>query len=269
MKLQDQKKTALLSHLEQHLDRRVFDTWCRRLEFNDIGDNRVQIPAPNVFYRDWLERELRRPLEAAFQVLFGVTPTLLFEISDGPALPETPPVPAAIPTVPAPSPSAGEEVRQPSTLSLNPRYTFENFVVGPSNRMAFAAAMAVSEAPGRAYNPLFIHGGVGLGKTHLLQAVCHALLARNSHTRLFYLSCENFVNDYISAVRSGRLDPFRSKYRSADVLLVDDIHFLVGKEASQEEFFHTFNALHLAQKQLILSSDQSAKDFPTLNEHLL
>ena len=177
-------------------------------------------------------------------------------------------LPAASIASPTPPPALPirEEGKQ---TTLNGKYTFQSYVVGPSNRFAHAATLAVSENLGTLYNPLFIHGGVGLGKTHLLQSLCHAVLEENPYTKIIYLSCENFVNDYIAAVRGGGLNEFRRRYRNADLLVVDDVHFLVGKEASQEEFFHTFNTLHISQRQIVLSSDQPANDIPTLKDHLL
>jgi chromosomal replication initiator protein len=156
-----------------------------------------------------------------------------------------------------------------SDVGLNPVYRFDGFVVGPCNRFAHAAALGVAENPGRAYNPLFLHGSVGLGKTHLLQSLCHALLDRNPTTRILYLSCETFVNHFISALENGDLAKFRTKYRNVDLLVVDDIHLLANKERTQEEFFHTFNSLYNAGKQIVLSSDSPPLDIPTLQERLV
>ncbi len=156
-----------------------------------------------------------------------------------------------------------------SDIGLNPKYTFDNFVVGPCNRFAHAAAVGAAEQPGKAYNPFFLHGSVGLGKTHLLQSLCFTLLQRNPQTRILYLSCETFVNHFISALENGDLQKFRHKYRSVDVLVVDDIHLLANKERTQEEFFHTFNTIYQANKQIVLSSDSPPKDIPTLQERLV
>jgi chromosomal replication initiator protein len=156
-----------------------------------------------------------------------------------------------------------------SDIGLNPKYTFENFVVGPCNRFAHAAAVGAAEAPGKSYNPFFLHGSVGLGKTHLLQSLCFALLERNPKTRILYLSCETFVNHFISALENGDLQKFRNKYRNVDVLVVDDIHVLANKDRTQEEFFHTFNTLYQSGKQIVLSSDSPPKDIPTLQERLV
>jgi chromosomal replication initiator protein len=156
-----------------------------------------------------------------------------------------------------------------SDVNLNPKYTFDNFVVGPCNRFAHAAAVGVGEAPGKAYNPFFLHGNVGLGKTHLLQSLCFALLERNPRTRILYLSCETFVNHFINALENGDLAKFRNKYRNVDLLVVDDIHLLANKDRTQEEFFHTFNTLYQSGKQIVLSSDSPPKDIPTLQERLV
>jgi chromosomal replication initiator protein len=156
-----------------------------------------------------------------------------------------------------------------SDIGLNPKYTFDNFVVGPCNRFAHAAAVGAAEAPGKSYNPFFLHGSVGLGKTHLLQSLCFSLLERNPKTRILYLSCETFVNHFISALENGDLQKFRNKYRGVDVLVVDDIHVLANKDRTQEEFFHTFNTLYQSGKQIVLSSDSPPKDIPTLQERLV
>jgi chromosomal replication initiator protein len=156
-----------------------------------------------------------------------------------------------------------------SDVTLNPNYRFDNFVVGPCNRFAYAAAVGASESPGKSYNPFFLHGSVGLGKTHLLQSLCYSLLDRMPGVRILYLSCETFINHFISALENGDLHKFRTKYRNVDVLVVDDIHLLANKERTQEEFFHTFNTLYNANKQIVLSSDSPPKEIPTLQERLV
>ena len=154
-------------------------------------------------------------------------------------------------------------------MAINPDYTFDNFVTGPCNRLAQAACLAVSENPGRAYNPLFIHGGVGLGKSHLLQAVCQTVLQKVSESRIFYISCDSFINQFINAVESGDMNNFRYRFRHADMLVIDDIHFLKGKDRTQEEFFHTFNTLYQGHKQIILSADCPPSEIPELEERLV
>ncbi len=156
-----------------------------------------------------------------------------------------------------------------SDVVLNPHYIFDNFVPGPSNNFGYAAAVAVADSPGKSYNPLFLHGSVGLGKTHLLQAVCHQLMERRPGMRILYLSCETFTNHFVAAVANGELDSFRYRYRHVDVLLIDDIHFLANRERTQEEFFHTFNTLYNANKQIILSSDSNPAEIPTIEERLV
>jgi chromosomal replication initiator protein len=154
-------------------------------------------------------------------------------------------------------------------LPLNPDYVFENFVTGPCNRLAHAACTAVSEQPGQAYNPLFVHGGVGLGKSHLLQAVCQQVLERNAESRILYLSCDSFINQFINAIESGEMNQFRYRYRHVDMLVIDDIHFLAGRDRTQEEFFHTFNTLYQGHKQIILSADCPPSEIPELEERLV
>ncbi len=259
-----QETERILSFLEARLEPKVYDTWCRSLRIEAVDDRSVRVPTANPYYRSWLEKLLKKPLEDAFSELFGRVPEIVFEVG-GTDPASAPPAPAPLPEPPVPAPPAAPS----PDFVFNPAYTFENFIAGPSNRMAYAAAVAVSENPATLYNPLFIHGGVGLGKTHLLQAICDGILKRNPAAKVLYLSCEDFVNGYIYAIQKKSLEAFRARHRNADVLVVDDIHFLVDKEGSQEEFFHTFNTLHLAGRQVILSSDQPAQDIRSLKQQLL
>jgi chromosomal replication initiator protein len=274
-------RRSILTRLEQAVPEAIFQTWCRNLVIEEVGENAFEVPVPNAFYRDWLEREIRRPLEEAFRQEFGRSPELAFSISDSaaamavfaPAPPSRTRVSAAPAAEPAPRPAPAEPAPPKGSgngdLVLNPAYTFDTFVAGPTNRVAHAAALSVAEGAGTVYNPFFVHGGVGLGKTHLLQGICHAVLARNPYARILYLSCENFVNEYIAALQKGRIEDFRRRMRGTDVLVIDDVHFLAGKDSSQEEFFHTFNALHLAQRRIVLSSDSGPKEIRTLKEQLV
>ncbi len=258
-----ERRSQVMAMLERAVAPPIWNAWGRRLELRETGDNAFQVPAPNEFYRSLLEKELRTKLEDVFRQLFGTVPSISFEVDSGFEVPVTAPAGAPI-AVTAPP---GQRPENP--VQLNPAYVFESFVTGPSNRLAHAAAMSVAETPGRFYNPLFVYGGAGLGKTHLLQGICHAILRARPASQLIYVSCERFVNDYISALEKKRVESFRTRYRSADLLVVDDVHFLSGKEASQEEFFHTFDTLYMAGRQIVLSSDSSPRDIRTLKERLV
>jgi chromosomal replication initiator protein len=283
---------ALLEALRKDIRREQFETWFRRARLRAHDDEQVRIVVQNSFARDWLTSNYRAALEDAARVVFGgprrieidVDPELSFP-RPTPALPAAPAqdqvaggqVAGGWSAVAAPSPQRAAKQGAPpasqllwsSDFALNPSYTFDSFVVGPCNRFAHAAALGVSEAPGSAYNPFFLHGSVGLGKTHLLQSLCFALLERDPSTRILYLSCETFINHFISALENGDLQKFRNKYRNVDVLVVDDIHMLANKERTQEEFFNTFNTLYNAGKQIVLSSDSSPKEIPTLQDRLV
>ena len=256
--LTEEIKGRIVAELRGRVDPLQYGTWFTFVEFRQTEGERVDVVFPNAYYRDWCVQNFGGALREAIESAMGPAP-VEFTLSDAP-----PPAPVpnrvVLPTVARTT---------PQDYILNEHYTFENFVVGPENRLAHAAALAVSENVGRVYNPLFIHGTVGLGKTHLLQAVCHAILARQPDLDICFVSCEGFVNHYIESLKRGQVEAFRRKYRSLDVLLLDDIHFLQRKEGSQEEFFHTFNALHEAHRQIILSSDSPAKDIPTLEERLV
>jgi chromosomal replication initiator protein len=222
-----------------------------------------ELSVRNVFLAEHYEKNYRAALEEALARI-AEGPVRLSIRVNGETKPGAAPAPAAPPKA-----TVAEQTER-NGLVLNRNYMFETYVVGISNRLAHAAATSVAQQPGAAYNPLFLHGSVGLGKTHLLQAICHALLDRHPKMHICYLSCEEFVNDYIASVQNvHQLEAFRARMRAVDVLLIDDIHFLAGKEGSQEEFFHTFNALHNASRQIILCSDSPPKDIPTLEDRLV
>lgn len=261
-------KAELLSQLENSVGKERFDNWFKKIEFISAGENAVHIPVPNSFYQDFAEREFRKPIEEAFGKVFGNAPEIVFKVTEMADI-ETD-LRQAEPRL---DPSTKTEAPAPPLASnaprLNGEYTFENFVVGPSNRLAHAAAMRVSEKPGGVYNPLFLYGTVGLGKTHLLHAICHEIRKQSPHLRIAYISSENFVNEFVYSLKKGALESFRNKNRNVDVFVVDDIHFFADKEGSKEELFHTFNAIHGFRKQMIFSSDAAPKDIPNLEERLV
>jgi chromosomal replication initiator protein len=256
---------SALGQLQMDMPKASFDTWVRDTQVVSYGEGAFTVAVRNAYARDWLESRLsstvshllmgimNRPVEVAFVVRANGNSE---NVSD----------PSAASADEAVSSGDEAQAPRPRSASLNPRYTFDNFVVGPNNRLAHAAAQAVAENPTTAYNPLFLYGGVGLGKTHLLHAIGNYCQEHGSN--VLYVSSEEFTNDMINAIRSHTTQAFREKYRSADVLLVDDIQFIAGKESTQEEFFHTFNTLHGQNKQIIISSDRPPKSLVTLEERL-
>ena len=258
----EQTWQSVLGQLQLEMPRASFDTWVRDTKPVSYQDGMLTVGVRNAYARDWLENRLASTVN---RLLFGITSSTVdvkFIVSGMEAeqiADETPPLRG--------KPVSAEVPEQPvRSLSINPRYVFETYVVGSGNRLAHAACLAVAEKPARAYNPLFVYGGVGLGKTHLLHAIGNACLQRGLN--ILYVSSEEFTNDMIGSIRTHTNQAFREKYRSADVLLVDDIQFIAGKESTQEEFFHTFNTLHGQDKQVILSSDRPPKSLVTLDERL-
>jgi chromosomal replication initiator protein len=251
---------AALGQLQLEMPRATFDTWVRDAEMIANEDETFIIGVQNAYARDWLQDRLNSTVRRVLTSIVGQSVEVRFVVWNGePAEDETPPV------FKADAPQNGR-VSKVSGSRLHPRYTFQSFVVGASNRLAHAAAQAVAESPARAYNPLFIYGGVGMGKTHLLHAVGNVCIS--SGLQVLYVSSEEFTNDLINAIRSHRTDSFRERYRGIDVLLIDDIQFIAGKESTQEEFFHTFNTLHGQDKQLVITSDRPPKAMVTLEERL-
>jgi chromosomal replication initiator protein len=262
-----------LGHIRRTVQPKQFDLWFRAIRVVGLDDDHIALEVPNRFFRDWvrdyylaslrqaLETETGRVLDVHFLIAADQeTPYPAFR-SAGPTRTATKPPPRRR----APARDADDPSEM---LQLNPRLTFDSFVVGVRNQLAHAAAQAVVDRPAHTYNPLFVHGSVGLGKTHLLQAICHTAIERNPDLRLAYISCETFVNACIGAIERGKLREFRYRYRGVDMLLVDDIHFLANKERTQEEFFHTFNTLFNSQKQIVLSSDSPPQAIATLQERL-
>ncbi|MFD2672216.1 chromosomal replication initiator protein DnaA [Marinicrinis sediminis] len=252
----------ILDIIQTKVSKPSFDTWLKSTRVVVMNETTLIVSAPTVFARDWLESRYTKLIHTTVSEFLG-SPLQLKIISDEDEeqveLEEKMPKPKEDPA------AASDELV--STM-LNPKYTFDTFVIGSGNRFAHAASLAVAEAPAKAYNPLFLYGGVGLGKTHLMHAIGHYILEHNPKSKVLYISSEKFTNEFINAIRDNRGESFRNKYRNIDILLIDDIQFLAGKEQTQEEFFHTFNALHEERKQIIISSDRPPKEIPTLEERL-
>jgi chromosomal replication initiator protein len=260
----EQAWQAVLGQLQMDMPKASFDTWVRNADIVSYEDNVFIIGVPNAYARDWLESRLSSKIKRLLCGILNRTVSLRFTVwqagYDQPAL-EVSPQDVA-PRIIEPEPP----LTQNKTTALINRYTFENFVVGSSNRLAHAASLAVADRPAKAYNPLFLYGGVGLGKTHLLHAIGNHCI--NHNQGVLYVTSEEFTNDLINAIRAHTTQAFREKYRRIDVLLIDDIQFIAGKESTQEEFFHTFNALHGQEKQIVLTSDRPPKAMVTLEERL-
>jgi len=249
---------AALGQLQMEIPRAAFDTWVRDAEYLAYEDSTFIIGVRNAYARDWLEDRLLATVKRVLTGILGKTVDVRFVVWQGD--------PQEEPNEPAFTASPAQATSQTTPASLNNRYTFDTFVVGTGNRLAHAAAQAVAESPAKSYNPLFLYGGVGLGKTHLLHAVGHACIG--SGLNVLYVSSEEFTNDLVNAIRAHNTAIFRERYRRIDVLLIDDIQFIAGKESTQEEFFHTFNTLHGQDKQLVISSDRPPKSMVTLEERL-
>lgn len=246
----------VLEYVRQSITEVEYDTWFEKIRPLGVINGSLELGVPSSFAGEWIQKHYAELIQEALTRLGAQSPR--FELKVVPGNPVQDDIFTATPEAKVPDLRA----------RLNPKYTFDNFVVGQNNRLAHAAAMAVAESPGKAYNPLFIYGGVGLGKTHLMHAVGHSVANRFQDKKIEYVSTETFTNDLINAIREDRMIEFRERYRSVDLLLVDDIQFVAGKERTQEEFFHTFNALYEAHKQIILSSDRPPKDILTLSERL-
>jgi chromosomal replication initiator protein len=249
---------AALGQLQMEMPRAAFDTWVRDTELLTYEDGSFVIGVRNAYARDWLEDRLLSTVKRVLTGILGRTVEVRFVVWHEDNVDDSP--------APVMKTSLGSDSSFNISSNLTSRYTFESFVVGSSNRLAHAACQAVAESPARAYNPLFLYGGVGLGKTHLLHAIGHVCAAGGLN--VLYVSSEEFTNDLINAIRSHTTDAFRERYRRIDLFLIDDIQFLVGKESTQEEFFHTFNTLHGQDKQLVISSDRPPKALVTLEERL-
>ena len=273
----------ILHSLQGRLNQQTLETWFRPIQFErlDSSEHVIHLRAPNQIVRDWVVSNYGKALDESLteQRLTGysvgwvvgkVPPVVVEPVSTSDQVGNS----GALAISAEQSIEVSGAAVAPASLntlsepSLSSKYTYDSFVVGSCNQFAHAASLAVAEAPGRTYNPLYLYGGVGLGKTHLMHACGHAIKSRNQHLKLCYISSERFMNDLINAIRYDKTQSFREKYRSVDVLLIDDVQFMAGKERTQEEFFHTFNALYDQQKQIVISSDCPPREIPTLEERL-
>jgi chromosomal replication initiator protein len=294
---------AALGELQVTLSPANFETWLRDTALVEVDDTRFRISVPNGFAKDWLESRYRSLISQTLGRIVGYGVQVDFvvgttepatdgtdgagdtaadghddangRVAVGPGLsarPEAPSAPMRPASVPAPSPQVRVEPTrvggEGGASNINARYTFSNFIVGSANRLAHAASLSVAERPGHAYNPLFLYGGVGLGKTHLMHAIGNQVMAKFPRKRVVYATSEKFTNEFITSIQQGKIDEFRARYRRIDLLLIDDIQFIADKERTQEEFFHTFNAIHEDGKQIVLSSDRPPKAILTLEERL-
>ena len=251
----------VLEYVRSKISDTEFRTWFKQVRPLGIEDGAFVLGVPHTFARDWIKGHFGDVIEQALGDLGAPAPKIGFKVVSFSQTEQ----PDMFSQAPEANGSVASTVERPR---LNPKYVFANFVVGPNNNLAHAAAMAVAETPGKAYNPLFLYGDSGLGKTHIMHAVGHAVAERLPQARIEYATTEQFTNELINAIREDRMSQFRERFRTIDVLLVDDIQFLAGKERTQEEFFHTFNALYESGKQLIVSSDRPPKDIPTLENRL-
>jgi chromosomal replication initiator protein len=259
---------AILGHLEVSLSKANFNTWLKNTHISERSEEGIVVLVPSTYHKDWISGKYHAEMLKALKRIAPEIRTIEYKVGNSPR----PQTQNFIQNV-----EAEKEISRPleAPLSdspanhLNARYVFENFIIGKNNELAHAAAVAVSKNPGTQYNPLFIYGGVGLGKTHLMQAVANSILVGNPRAKVLYVTSEKFTNDYISAISNKKMEEFKKYYRTVDILLVDDIQFIAGKEGTQEEFFHTFNELRDNGRQIIITADRLPKEIPAIEQRLI
>ena len=258
---------AAQSNIAKVLTPQTFDTWIRPVTFQSFKNNAIVLEVPNKFVKEWVEEKYQSMIQEAISSLAGFKFQIEFKVNE--KFPGEKTSSSAELAIPQNEPTVGEKPKHGDYIpNLNLKYTFETFVCGASNQFAHAASQAVATNPATNYNPLFIYGGVGLGKTHLLMAIGNHILAQNKKARVSYYTSEKFMNELINCLRYNKMEQFRNKFRNMDVLLIDDVQFIAGKERTQEEFFHTFNSLYESHKQIVVTSDKFPKDIPGLEERL-
>jgi len=258
----------ILSRVRQEVNEQTYKTWFAQTRFLTIEDHVLQLQGPNQFFVDWLTEHHLELLQRVAREVTGSPVQVHVIVDEEPVSSAAFERPSVSTGSQAPIPSTPVARLRPRDAGLNPRYTFQSFVVGENNHLASAACMAVADQLAHAYNPLFLYGGVGLGKTHLMQAIGNRVLESDPHAIVHYVSAENFMNELIQSIRGGKNIEFKNRYRTVDLLLIDDIQFLAGKETTQQEFFHTFNALYDANKQIVATSDRPPRDISALEERL-
>ncbi len=256
---------AILGSLEVSLSKANFNTWFKNTTILERGADYIIVGVPSAFNRDWIAAKYHQEMLKALKTISPDVKEIRYQLGSTQTVSK--PVSQRNDSVSAPQPK--DSALPLNSSGLNPKYTFETFIIGKNNELAHAAAIAVAKNPGTQYNPLFIYGGVGLGKTHIMQAVGHKILQQNPKNKILYVSSEKFTNDYIEALKEKRIEEFKKNYRYVDALMVDDIQFLAGKEGTQEEFFHTFNELRDKGKQIIITSDRPPKEIPAIEQRLI
>ncbi len=270
----DQIWQAILGHLEVSLSKANFNTWLKNTHISEKTDDTITVSVPSTYHRDWISSKYNVEMLKALKGIAPEIKSIKYQVGTGQKpLIQNQSTQTQTSSQPSPTPTtapSGVFQQTIQTLSnINPKLVFDSFIIGKNNELAHAASLAVAKNPGTQYNPLFIYGGVGLGKTHLMHAVANKLLSENPRAKVLYLTSEKFTNDYINAISTKKMEDFKTHYRTVDMLLIDDIQFIAGKEGTQEEFFHTFNELRDKGRQIIITADRLPKDIPAIEQRLV